>query len=111
MTQEAQEPVAVIGLGSMGMGVAQSLIRAGMRVSGFDTAGDVLAKFAEGGGRAAPDPAEAARDAVTAGGLSERAMPRAICSEHGVGHEIPDPSGRERVAALPDDVGGRHGSR
>ena len=64
MTQEAQEPVAVIGLGSMGMGVAQSLIRAGMRVSGFDTAGDVLAKFAEGGGRAAPDPAEAARDAV-----------------------------------------------
>ena len=64
MTQEAQDPVAVIGLGSMGMGVAQSLIRAGMRVSGFDMAGDLLARFAESGGRAAPDPAEAARDAV-----------------------------------------------
>ena len=52
MTQEAQEPVAVIGLGSMGMGVAQSLIRAGMPVTGFDMAGDVLAKFAEAGGQA-----------------------------------------------------------
>ncbi len=64
MTQEAQEPVAVIGLGSMGMGVAQSLIRAGMRVSGFDMAGDALARFAEAGGQAKRDVAEAARDAV-----------------------------------------------
>ena len=64
MTQEAHELVAVIGLGSMGMGVAQSLIRAGMRVSGFDMAHDALARFAEAGGQATHDAAEAARDAT-----------------------------------------------
>ena len=64
MTQGASEQVAVIGLGSMGMGVAQSLIRAGMPVSGFDLAGEALARLVEAGGRAARDPAEAARDAA-----------------------------------------------
>ena len=64
MTQEVSEQVAVVGLGSMGMGVAQSLIRAGMRVSGFDMAAEALARFADAGGRAARDVAEAARDAT-----------------------------------------------
>ena len=64
MTQGEMEQVAVIGLGSMGMGVAQSLLRAGIQVSGFDMSGEALARFEEEGGRAARDAAEAARDAA-----------------------------------------------
>lgn len=54
---------AIIGLGSMGMGVAQSLLRAGLATSGYDPAETSLARFAEAGGRAASDAGEAARDA------------------------------------------------
>ena len=63
MPQETSEAVAVIGLGSMGLGVASSLVRAGMAVSGFDPAPSTLLNFAAAGGRAARDPADAARDA------------------------------------------------
>ncbi len=55
--------VAIIGLGSMGMGVAQSLLRAGLVTSGYDPAETSLARFGEAGGRPASDAAEAARDA------------------------------------------------
>ncbi len=63
MAQGVSEQVAVIGLGSMGLGVALSLIRAGLPVSGFDPVDEARARFAEAGGRAAGDAAEAARDA------------------------------------------------
>ncbi len=62
MTQETAEAVAVIGLGSMGLGVAASLVRASMYVTGFDPAEAALAKFVEAGGRAARNPADAARN-------------------------------------------------
>ncbi|HEY0235270.1 MAG TPA: L-threonate dehydrogenase [Afipia sp.] len=55
--------VAVIGLGSMGYGMAQSLKRAGFDVAGCDVAEAVVARFAAEGGRRAGTPAEAARDA------------------------------------------------
>ncbi len=45
-----QNSVAVIGLGSMGYGMAQSLLRAGHRTFGFDIADERMAAFqAEGG--------------------------------------------------------------
>jgi len=48
-----QSPVAVIGLGSMGYGMAVSLRRKGFAVSAFDVRPDVAAKFAsEHGGKA-----------------------------------------------------------
>jgi putative dehydrogenase len=56
--------VAVIGLGSMGLGMARSLLRAGFDVSGCDLSDAALAILAEAGGRAAPNPAAAARDAA-----------------------------------------------
>lgn len=55
--------VAVIGLGSMGLGMARSLLRAGFSVSGCDLSPAAAARFAEAGGRAAASPAEAAREA------------------------------------------------
>ena len=58
-----RERAAVIGLGSMGLGIAQSLLRAGRSVSGYDPDPVALAKFADLGGAPALDAAEAARDA------------------------------------------------
>lgn len=56
--------VAVLGLGSMGGGMARALLGAGLPVSGFDPVEANLARFAEAGGRAAASPAEAARGAA-----------------------------------------------
>lgn len=54
---------AVIGLGSMGFGMAQSLMRAGFAVTGCDVNESAMARLAGEGGTGAATPAEAARDA------------------------------------------------
>jgi len=54
-------PVGVIGLGSMGMGVARSLLRAGFSVTAYDIRPEARRQFAELGGREAEDPAEVGR--------------------------------------------------
>ncbi len=58
--------VAVIGLGSMGLGMAQSLRRAGIDVVGCDINRAAVERFVAEGGRGAATPTEAARgvDAV-----------------------------------------------
>ena len=55
--------VAVIGLGSMGFGMASSLRRAGFEVTGCDVSADAVARFVAEGGNGAKTPAEAARHA------------------------------------------------
>jgi putative dehydrogenase len=55
--------VAVIGLGSMGFGMAQSLRRAGFLVTGCDVSGAAVARFVAEGGQGASTPAEAAKEA------------------------------------------------
>ncbi|SJM31118.1 L-threonate dehydrogenase [Mesorhizobium delmotii] len=55
--------VAVIGLGSMGFGMATSLRRAGFEVTGFDVNDQMVARFVANGGRGAQNPAEAAQAA------------------------------------------------
>src|SRR6202045_3807007 len=55
--------VAVIGLGSMGSGMATSLRRAGFDVTGCDVAADAVARFVAEGGKGAKTPAEAAQGA------------------------------------------------
>lgn len=55
--------VAVIGLGSMGFGMATSLLRAGFAVTGCDVSADSVARFKADGGKGAATPAEAVRDA------------------------------------------------
>ncbi|MGB0519281.1 MAG: NAD(P)-dependent oxidoreductase, partial [Candidatus Puniceispirillaceae bacterium] len=50
MTGNSVSKVAVFGLGSMGYGMAQSLLRAGHTVYGFDVVPEAVARFvAEGG--------------------------------------------------------------
>ncbi|MDB5638636.1 MAG: putative dehydrogenase containing NAD(P)-binding domain, partial [Bradyrhizobium sp.] len=55
--------VAVIGLGSMGFGMATSLKRAGFEVTGCDVSTEAVARFVADGGKGAKTPAEAARQA------------------------------------------------
>jgi L-threonate 2-dehydrogenase len=55
--------IAVIGLGSMGLGMAQSLRRAGFAVTGCDVNEAVVARFVAEGGQGAASPADAAQDA------------------------------------------------
>jgi 3-hydroxyisobutyrate dehydrogenase len=55
--------VAVIGLGSMGYGMAASLARAGLNVLGYDINAEAVARFAAEHGKGAASPAAAAAGA------------------------------------------------
>jgi 3-hydroxyisobutyrate dehydrogenase len=61
--QSSPATVAVIGLGSMGLGMASSLLRAGFDVAGYDVSPDAVARGVAAGLRAAATPAEAAAGA------------------------------------------------
>jgi 3-hydroxyisobutyrate dehydrogenase len=63
MTERLSLSLAVVGLGSMGLGMAASLARAGAKVAGCDVNPAALAEVAKFG-RAAESPAEAARGAA-----------------------------------------------
>jgi L-threonate 2-dehydrogenase len=52
--------VAVIGLGSMGFGMATALLRAGLDVTGYDVVPATVERFVAAGGHGAATPAEAA---------------------------------------------------
>eukprot|EP01035_Chromulina_nebulosa_P061397 gene61397-83978_t len=55
--------IAVVGLGSMGLGMALSLLRAGHAVTGCDLSETARQKLVAAGGRVEPAPAQAARGA------------------------------------------------
>ena len=50
MTVQSSMKIAVFGLGSMGYGMAQSLLRAGHTVHGFDVVPQQVARFQDEGG-------------------------------------------------------------
>lgn len=56
------EKIAVIGLGSMGMGVAKSLVSAGYETNGFDLNASALEEFKNSGGHSASDLSSAVDD-------------------------------------------------
>ena len=61
MTSVDSRKICVIGLGSMGLGIAGSLLRGGFAVVGCDVTRAARAAFADLGGTVADDPATAAR--------------------------------------------------
>ncbi len=64
MSSASEKPrVAVIGLGSMGYGMALSLKKAGLEVVGCDVAPETVARFVKDGGEGASTPAAAAQNA------------------------------------------------
>ena len=60
---ENVQRIGVIGLGSMGMGMARRLVGAGFRVAGYDVRGEASVALAAAGGQRATSPAEAAAEA------------------------------------------------
>lgn len=63
MQNGAPLKVSVIGLGSMGSGMASSLLRDGFSVTGYDLNVEAVTRFAALGGNSAKTPAEAAAGA------------------------------------------------
>ncbi|MBD3738888.1 3-hydroxyisobutyrate dehydrogenase [Thioclava marina] len=63
MNSPQETKVCVIGLGSMGFGMAESLLRDGFAVTGVDVNSDAMERFEALGGAVAADPAAGARDA------------------------------------------------
>ncbi len=63
MTPGGTRRAAVIGLGSMGLGMAQSLLREGFAVAGCDVSPVATDRLVQSGGSIAANPAEAARGA------------------------------------------------
>jgi len=55
--------VAFLGLGNMGLPMARNLLQGGHEVAGFDVVPGQAGRLAEAGGRVAPGPADAVRDA------------------------------------------------
>lgn len=104
--------VGVIGLGSMGAGMARSLLRAGFDVVGCDVDADAAARFAAAQGRLAPLPAEAARaaDAVVSVVVNAQQTEAALFDAGGIAESLPqgavfissatmDPAAARRLAA------------
>ncbi len=63
MTPQTARKTCVIGLGSMGFGMAGSLLRGGFEVDGFDVNPDAVARLEQAGGRGGASPAAAATGA------------------------------------------------
>ena len=63
MTTQNTLAAGVIGLGSMGLGMAQSMVKRGIKVAGFDINAAAIAKLVEVGGGSASSVAEVAKGA------------------------------------------------
>jgi len=63
MAKKKSMSVGVIGLGSMGMGVARTLLRKGFKVHAYDVRREALRAFTRAGGIAAATPAEVGANA------------------------------------------------
>jgi 3-hydroxyisobutyrate dehydrogenase len=105
--------VAVIGLGSMGMGMAQSLLRAGLDVIGFDIAEAAVKSLVDVGGRGARTPAEAADGAdivvsVVVNGAQTEAV---LFGPDGVGEAMPAGSVFISSATMAPDIARRLASK
>src|SRR5260221_12366344 len=68
-TGENAQRIGIIGLGSMGMGMARRLVGAGFHVTGYDIRSVASDALAQSGGSAAASPAEAAREAALLFGM------------------------------------------
>jgi len=105
--------VAVIGLGSMGFGMAQALRRAGFAVTGCDVDEAVRARFAAEVGRAAATPAEAAAGAsiVVCVVVNAQQTEAVLFGPHGAAAAMPESAVFVSSATMDPDVAGQLASR
>src|SRR5438552_17814455 len=101
--------VAVIGLGSMGFGMATSLRRAGFEVTGCDVSADSVARFAADGGKGAKTPAEAAKNAdiVVSVVVNAAQTETILFGANGVGETLPKGAVFISSATMDPDVARR----
>jgi 3-hydroxyisobutyrate dehydrogenase len=120
MDKSEAKTVGVIGLGSMGHGMAKSLRRGGLRVIGFDVAATNLQRWREDGGLASPSAADAAigADIVVCVVVSAAQTEAVLFGPNGIAEHMPkgsvflgcataDPGAVRRVAARLEQMG-RH---
>ena len=105
--------VAVVGLGAMGYGMAQSLKRAGFQVAGCDVVGATVARFAAEGGSAAANPAEAARgaDIVVTVVVNAQQTEAVLFGENGIVAAMPAGGVLVSSATMDPDVARRLAAR
>lgn len=86
MSNQTGLKVCVVGLGSMGMGVATSLLRAGFETTGCDVSEAAMTRFVEAGGKANGDPAKAAdgADVVITVVVNASQTETVLFGDHGV---------------------------
>jgi len=109
MPESQKQHVAVIGLGSMGFGMATSLKRASFQVTGCDVAAESVARFVADGGRGAGTPAEAASGAdIVVSVVVNAAQTEAILfGPNGVAETLPTDAVFISSATMDPDVARR----
>jgi len=101
--------MAVIGLGSMGFGMATSLHRAGFEVTGCDVAAEAVERFVNAGGNGSKTPAQAAKTAdVVVSVVVNAAQTEAILfGPNGVAETLPRDAVFVSSATMDPDVARR----
>src|SRR6201988_2862376 len=109
MSESAKPRMAVIGLGSMGFGMATSLRRAGFAVTGCDVSGDAVARFVADGGKGASTPADAARaaDIVVSVVVNAAQTETILFGKDGVGETLAKDAVFISAATMDPDVARR----
>src|SRR6476661_7126009 len=104
---------AVIGLGSMGRGVALSLMRRGFEVTGCDVSPAAIEQFVAAGGRGASTPAQAVVGAhVVVSVVVNAAQTEAVLfGEHGAAAAMPEGAVFVSSATMDPDVARRLANR
>src|ERR1700726_5073331 len=105
----AKPRVAVIGLGSMGFGMATSLRRAGFEVIGCDVSADAVARFVADGGAGAKPPGEAAKgaDIVVSVVVNAAQTETILFGKDGVAETLPKDAVFVSSATMDPDVARR----
>ncbi len=105
--------IAVIGLGSMGFGMAQSLSRAGFSVAGFDVSSEAVSRWVAEGGRGADNPAQAAAAAdIVVSVVVNAAQTEAILfGDAGVAETLPEGGVFISAATMAPDIARQFAAR
>jgi putative dehydrogenase len=109
MAASAKPQIAVIGLGSMGFGMATSLKRAGFEVTGCDVSAEAANRFVKEGGKSAQTPSQAAKaaDIVVCVVLNAAQTEAILFGENGVADTLAKDAVFVSCATMDPDVARR----
>ena len=107
MTTKNSPAVGVIGLGSMGLGMAQSIAKGGFPVAGYDVNGAAVTKLVSAGGTGAVNVADAAKgsEILLVVVVNAAQTDAVLFAEHGAAHVMKQGSVIVSSATMsPDDA-------